>query len=122
MLFKSNRIDEGREYDELFYRYQREGAVSSAHYMLPKVNTELQPGSILDVGCGAGARLSVHGELVMQNVVCSDGNYVDRSVLLFNQSHFYRNDSANFNLGRTFDLGQCLESSARKTRPDTRPI
>ncbi|MGV2290662.1 methyltransferase domain-containing protein [Trinickia sp. YCB016] len=110
MRFKSNGIDEAREYDEIFYRYQREGAARSARYVLPKVNAELQPESILDVGCGAGAWLSVHGELGMQDVVGIDGDYVDRSVLMFDESHFIPKDiSKRFDLGRTFDLVQCLE-------------
>jgi SAM-dependent methyltransferase len=110
MLIKSNGIDEARQYDEIFYRYQREGAIRSARYVLPKVNAELQPESILDVGCGAGAWLSVHCELGMHDVVGIDGHYVDRSVLMFNESHFFPSDiSKRFDLGRTFDLVQCLE-------------
>lgn len=110
MLFKLDGNDRAHEYDEIFYRYQREGAVRSARYVLPKVNAELQPRSILDIGCGAGAWLSVHRELGVQDVVGIDGDYVDRSVLMFDESHFRPNDiSKGFDLGRTFDLVQCLE-------------
>jgi len=110
MLFKSNRDGEAHEYDEIFYRYQREGAVRSARNVLPKVNAELQPASILDVGCGAGAWLSVHRELGLQDVVGIDGNYVHRSILMLEKSHFFPKDvSKRFDLGRTFDLVQCLE-------------
>lgn len=110
MVFRSNGFSEVREYNEIFYRYQREGAVRSARNVLPKVNTVLRPASILDVGCGAGAWLSVHSELGLRDVVGIDGTYVDRSVLMIDESSFFPKDiSKCFDLGRTFDLVQCLE-------------
>jgi SAM-dependent methyltransferase len=110
MLTKLTEKGEAREYDQIFYRYQREGSVRSARNVLPKVNAELKPASILDVGCGAGAWLSVHRELGVQDVVGIDGNYVDRSVLMFDEDRFFPKDiSKPFDLGRTFDLVQCLE-------------
>lgn len=97
MLFKSNGHDRAREYDEIVYRHQREGAVRSARYALPKVNAELQPQSSLDVGCGAGT----------QDIVGIDGDYVGRSVLMFDESHFCPTDiSRHRDLGRTFHLVQ----------------
>lgn len=110
MLFKSNGTAGVREYGEIFYRYQREGAIRSARRVLPIVNAELCPDSVLDVGCGAGAWLSVHRELGVRNVVGIDGDYVDRSVLMFDEHRYVPQDiSMPFNLGRTFDLVQCLE-------------
>ncbi|WP_230957983.1 class I SAM-dependent methyltransferase [Burkholderia diffusa] len=70
----------------------------------------LRPASILDVGCGAGAWLSVHRELGVQDVTGIDGDYVDRSVLLFDHARFVPADiSKHFDLERSFDLVQCLE-------------
>ncbi|KVC47116.1 hypothetical protein WI71_11335 [Burkholderia diffusa] len=102
--------DTPRPYDETFYRYQREGSVRSARGVLPSVNAMLRPASILDVGCGAGAWLSVHRELGVQDVTGIDGDYVDRSVLLFDHARFVPADiSKHFDLERSFDLVQCLE-------------
>lgn len=110
MPFKSSETRPAREYDAIFYRYQREGALRSARNVLPKVNAELRPLSILDVGCGAGAWPSVHRELGVCEIVGIDGDYVDRSVLMVDDSHFRAKDiSKHFDLGRTFDLVQCLE-------------
>ncbi|UXU87857.1 class I SAM-dependent methyltransferase [Burkholderia sp. S-53] len=102
--------DAPRPYDETFYRYQREGSVRSARGVLPGINALLRPASILDVGCGAGAWLSVHRELDVQDVTGIDGDYVDRSVLLFDPARFVPADiSKPFDLRRSFDLVQCLE-------------
>ena len=110
MLFKQNGTRAAREYGEIFYRYQREGAVRSARNVLPKVNAELLPRSVLDIGCGAGAWPSVHRELGVREIIGIDGDYVDRSVLMFNEGDFFPKDiSERFDLGRTFDLVQCLE-------------
>ncbi|PTB20227.1 hypothetical protein C9I57_14210 [Trinickia symbiotica] len=110
MLSKLTEKNIAREYDEVFYRYQREGSVLSARNVLPKVNGELKPASVLDVGCGAGAWLSVHREIGVKEIVGIDGNYVDRSILMFPEKCFFPLDiSKPFDLGRTFDLVQCLE-------------
>lgn len=110
MRIKSGETGAAREYDETFYRYQREGAVRSARYVLPKVNAELRPASVLDVGCGAGAWPSVHQELGVPEIAGIDGDYVGPSVLMFDSGHFFAKDiSRRFDLGRTFDLVQCLE-------------
>ncbi|MGS0892884.1 class I SAM-dependent methyltransferase [Burkholderia stagnalis] len=110
MTSESIADDAPRPYDEIFYRYQREGSVRSARSVLPVVDTLLHPASILDVGCGAGAWLSVHRELGVRDVTGIDGDYVDRSVLLFDPARFVPADiSKRFDLGRSFDLVQCLE-------------
>jgi len=102
--------DTPRPYNETFYQYQREGSVRSARGVLPGVNALLKPASILDVGCGAGAWLSVHRQLGVQDVTGIDGDYVDRSILLFDPTRFVPADiSKRFDLGRSFDLVQCLE-------------
>lgn len=97
-------------YDEVFYRYQREGSLKSARLVLPVVHAEYPIKSVLDVGCGAGAWLRAHHELGVPETVGVDGEYVDRSVLLIAQSDFQPRDITEpFNLARQFDLVECLE-------------
>jgi len=97
-------------YDDLFYRYQREGAARSASQVLPRVLRHLDVRSVLDVGCGAGAWVKAYEDLGVPTCVGIDGDYVDRSVLLMKPENFQPLDIARpFDLGRQFDLVQCLE-------------
>ena len=101
---------DGNRYDTLFYQYQREGSKRSAHALLLHVVGPLKIASVLDVGCGAGAWLAAHRSLGLSDHVGVDGEYVDRSMLLVASNRFLPRDvSAPFELGRQFDLVQCLE-------------
>lgn len=98
------------QYDSLFYRYQREGSLRSAHVVLPLVVKACSINSVLDIGCGTGPWLSVAHSLGLQDIAGVDGNYVDRSLLLFETAQFTPCDiSKPFDVGRSFDLVQCLE-------------
>src|ERR1035438_3052056 len=55
--------DKNYSYSDTFYRYIQAGSVRSASHVAPLVLRELSPRSVLDVGCGAGAWLSVYGNL-----------------------------------------------------------
>lgn len=98
------------QYDSLFYRYQREGSLRSARVVLPLVMHACAVRSVLDIGCGAGAWLSVADSLGIKEIAGVDGDYVDRSMLLVSPANFTPRDiSKPFDAGRTFDLVQCLE-------------
>jgi SAM-dependent methyltransferase len=98
------------QYDTLFYQYQREGSLRSARVVLPLIVPKCSVKSMLDVGCGAGAWLSVAKSMGLEHVAGVDGDYVDRSMLLIDASHFSPRDiSKPFDTGRTYDLVQCLE-------------
>ena len=97
-------------YNALFYRYQREGSLRSARCVLPIVNASLAPRSVVDIGCGAGAWLSVHGSLGVRDIAGIDGAYVDRSLLMIDPADFRPQDiSVPFIAAKTYDLVQCLE-------------
>ena len=98
------------QYDALFYRYQREGSLRSARAVLPLILQACKVKSMFDVGCGAGAWLSAADKLGLKNIAGTDGDYVDRSMLLIDGAHFTPRDiSKPFDAGRMFDLVQCLE-------------
>jgi len=106
----SNLDGDGYRYDALFYEYQREGSARSARALLPHVIDALGAGSVLDVGCGAGAWLGAYVSLGVTDHLGVDGDYVDRSMLLVALGKFLPRDIAvPFDLGRQFDLAQCLE-------------
>jgi len=97
-------------YDNTFFDYVSNGAVRSARHFLPVVLDALNPSSVLDVGCGRGAWLSVWRELGVEVVRGIDGDYVDRSKLLCPGESFQARDlSEPFDLGERFDLVQSLE-------------
>jgi len=99
------------QYNEAFYRYINQGACYAAGQLLPALCARLAMPvkSVLDVGCGAGAWLSVwkqHGAQVLG----LDGAYVLPQSLLIESDEFKTQDLSHaFDLGRRFDLVQCLE-------------
>jgi len=98
------------QYSALFYRYQREGSLRSARQTLPLLTRAIALKSVLDVGCGAGAWLAAYGELGITDRYGVDGDYVDRSLLLIDAKEFQAQDiTQQFDLGRRFDIVQCLE-------------
>ncbi len=99
------------EYDDDFYRYINQGATDSARVVIPALLATLPVpvGSVLDVGCGAGAWLGVWKSLGTR-VVGLDGDYVNREGLLIDQGEFRTADLAEgFVLEQRFDLVQSLE-------------
>jgi SAM-dependent methyltransferase len=97
-------------YDEAFFDYVNTTARQSAERIVPTVNTAFAPQSVLDVGCGQGAWLKVWTGCGARDVVGVDGEYVDPARLLIPLQSFRAHDlKEGFDLGRRFDLVQCLE-------------
>ncbi len=97
-------------YSETFYHYIQTGSIRSASVVVPLVLREVSPASVLDVGCGAGAWLSEYLKCGIADCLGVDGAYVQQKSLLIPAAHFQSQDvSQSFNLGRRFDLVQCLE-------------
>ena len=100
----------GHVYHERFFDYLELSSRRSAQGAVPRINALLQPGSVLDVGCGQGVWLEAWISEGAQDVCGIDGDYVDPSRLAFPKQHFLaRNLGAPFDLGRKFDLVQSLE-------------
>jgi SAM-dependent methyltransferase len=97
-------------YDDLFYEYQRAGALRSARLLLPLLHRHLTIQSVLDIGCGAGAWLQAHQESGVDDILGLDGSYLDPSMLLIDRACFRPADiTQRLELGRSYDLIQCLE-------------
>lgn len=96
-------------YDRAFFAYVTAGALRSADRVLPLLDP-LQIRSVLDVGCGCGAWLSVWQKRGAPRVQGVDGAYVERDGLLIDADRFSPRDlSRPLSLGRRFDLVQSLE-------------
>jgi SAM-dependent methyltransferase len=101
---------EGHRYNDTFYRYIQAGSIRSASFVIPLVLRELSPVSVLDVGCGAGAWLTEYQKCGIADYLGVDGAYVQPRSLLIPAEHFQCQDVAqSFDLGRRFDIVQCLE-------------
>lgn len=98
------------QYDDIFFEYVNSGAIRSAKIVLPLLLNQLPVKSVLDVGCGQGAWLSVWSDLGIPVVVGIDGAYVNKTRLLCPKDAFVEHDlSKAFDLGRRFELVQSLE-------------
>ena len=97
-------------YDNDFFKYVNSGAIDSANEIYPHVFNDIPIKSVLDVGCGQGAWLSVWKNFGVSDITGIDGSYVDRDNLLIDEKDFITHDlSYEFNLNRRFDIVQSLE-------------
>ncbi|MCX7898829.1 MAG: class I SAM-dependent methyltransferase [Methylocystis sp.] len=97
-------------YDSTFYDWVKMTALGSARAILPHVIEAVSPASVVDIGCGEGAWLSVWSELGVVDILGLDGDYVRRDRLLLKPAEFIAADlSAPFTIARRFDLAQSLE-------------
>lgn len=98
------------KYENEFFDYIENGSILSAREMVPIIMEMLHPNSILDVGCGRGAWLSVWKEAGVERVKGVDGMYLSGKRLMIDESEIIFADLSNpFELGEKFDLVVSLE-------------
>lgn len=97
-------------YSSEFYDYINAGSVASARVIAPLIRDILQPRTLLDVGCGAGAWCKVWKEQGIDSVIGVDGGYVDLASLLISSQDFIAQDlSTPFDINARVDLVTSLE-------------
>jgi len=97
-------------YDAAFFEYVNSGAIGSAEQLLPLLVDNIEINSVLDIGCGQGAWLTVWKRLGIDDLTGVDGDYVDREALLVGHDRFISHDlTKDFDLNRRYDLVQSLE-------------
>ncbi len=93
-----------------YFAWQKGGAKSSAEVVVPILLENLQPKSVVDVGCGEGGWLEVFWKMGVTDVLGVDGPYVDRTHLAVPEDKFAVRDLAyEIGVGRKFDLVLNLE-------------
>lgn len=96
-------------YDTAFYDRADKSAVA-ARAIISILGSILEVGSVLDVGCARGTWLAAWRQAGCHEVFGIDGPFVTQDQLLIDPACFMTADlSVPFNLGRRFDIVQCLE-------------
>jgi SAM-dependent methyltransferase len=99
-----------KKYTRNFYQGQQQRSLSSARAVLPLVMELIRPASVVDVGCGTGAWLSVFREQGVDKVRGVDGPWVDQDMLLIPSEHFVCSElDKPLPLSGHFDLVMSLE-------------
>jgi SAM-dependent methyltransferase len=102
----------GEYFDSAYFSWQAERAARSAREVVPLLLELIAPTSVVDVGGGPGAWLEVFTEHGVDDVLCIDGDYVDRLRLRIPADRFVAADLAELpRLSRTFDLALSLEAA-----------
>jgi len=99
-------------YSAAFYSRNRTVAGRSADAVVPAVIEIVQPRSVVDVGCGAGAWAAAFIHYGVSEVLGVDGDWVDRAALAVPVDRFLACDLTSpfaDRIGRRFDLAVCLE-------------
>ena len=95
---------------EVLQKMSNSGALRSARTVIQLLQSCLPIKSVLDVGAGQGAWLSIWYESGVTDIFGIDGEYVDRHHLLIPDKTFIGRDLREpFDLSRKFDLVQSLE-------------
>ncbi len=107
-------------YDESFFDFITKSSRQSAKEIVPLVLEFFRPQSVVDVGCGTGAWLSVFREQGIRDILGIDGGYVDLSSLLVPEESFQAHDLVRpLKIGRKFDLVVSLEVAEHQKMAQT---
>jgi len=99
-----------KHYNEAFYDRQVAGSVSSAEVILGLLYDFYQPQSVIDVGCGRGAWLSVAESLGTKNLIGLDGHWNTKDKLLSQNIDFTSVDlEGTIDIREKYDLCISLE-------------
>lgn len=97
-------------YSPDFFEQQSAGSRRSAERVVPIVLGLVHPKSVVDVGCGVGAWLSVFKKNGVIRTLGIDGDYVDRRMLQIPAKEFLPGDlTLPLRLDERFDLAVSLE-------------
>jgi hypothetical protein len=97
-------------YTDRFFKKCAEGSLTSARKIVPYLQTLTGCRSVVDVGCGLGAWLSVFCECGITDFQGIDGAYVNQDKLLIPKDKFIAADLTKPpEMHRSYDVAICLE-------------
>ena len=97
-------------YNYSFYVRISEWSSKSAQVIIPIIIELAHPRSVVDVGCGDGAWLSVFHKLGVTDLLGIDGDHVTKDILRILPENFISQDLNHpISLDRRFDVAICLE-------------
>jgi SAM-dependent methyltransferase len=109
-------------YGRRFYLDHLEGSRRSAREIVPLVMELVRPQSVIDLGCGLGAWLSVFREQGVKDIWGVDGDWIQKDFLQIPPDRFQTYDLAlPFTRDRQFDLVMSLEV-AEHLPPASAPV
>jgi SAM-dependent methyltransferase len=93
-----------------FYEIHKGGSRRSAQQIIPLILPLIRPKSVIDIGCGVGAWLSLFHELGIEDFFGVDGDWVKKEMLQIPHARFRSFDLTKpFRLERQFDLVVSVE-------------
>ncbi|MFS0840343.1 class I SAM-dependent methyltransferase [Paenibacillus sp. 1P03SA] len=97
-------------YNPDFFKSQQDGSRKSAMEVVPILLDLINPESVIDIGCGTGAWLSVFKDGGVREILGVDGDYVNEDMLQIPKENFRKHDLTTFfSSGKQFDLVVSLE-------------
>ncbi|MBY0449758.1 MAG: class I SAM-dependent methyltransferase [Cyanobacteria bacterium] len=110
-MTQSMQANQPSLYTPEFYENQRDSSKRAATVVLEILYRYIQPKSVIDLGCGTGAWLSVFQEHYgVADFLGVDGDYVDRDLLYIPNDQFQTfNLSQPYSNPRRFDMAMSLE-------------
>lgn len=103
-------MNDQKLYNPEWFKKQKKSALESASVIVPIVMDMVAPKSVVDIGCGMGAWLSVFKNAGVTDILGLDGDWVVRSELCIPEASFKQVDiNASFTVGRKADLAISLE-------------
>jgi cyclopropane fatty-acyl-phospholipid synthase-like methyltransferase len=109
-------------YNKSYYDLVSAGSLISAQEVIPVVMQYIIPRSVIDIGCGVGAWLSVWSKKGVRDISGIDGDYVDVNQLMINKENFSSGDiEKELNIQRQYELVMSLEV-AEHLKPEAAPV
>lgn len=93
-----------------YTHFKSEHNLKAPQELVPFIIKNLNPSSVIDIGCGIGTFLHVFEKYGIYDVFGVDGDWVDSKNLLIQDSKFMSHDlNTELRLEKRFDLVLCLE-------------